>query len=337
MAKGATGYRTASPIWNQFMTKYLADKPTANFVRSPGIVEVEICADSGARPGSGCRDRIIEFYANNQLPSGNEKEFLRTVFVDLWTGQIANESCSESVYEATFFNMVTDGRDELLERERSQAIAWLEQTNNGRLWAERHNISLPIRLPPTQECDGGTPRPQVILSRPGSVESITGEIEILGTALGPGFSGYQVDFGLSHDPLGWGQVEERRSHMVENNLLARWDTSDLEGGPATIRLTIYGPDNPYTSEHDPITLETRVQVTILEPTPTPTPTPTDTPTPTSTPTPTNTPTATVTGTATPLPTETATPSATPTTGPSPEPTATQELPVMQPTLTPTPG
>jgi 1A family penicillin-binding protein len=304
VAAGQSGYQMASPIWNSFMSRYLADRQPVEFPRPAGITQAEICADSGARPGSGCDRRVVELFAGDQPPAGVDQDFLRPIFVDLWTNLVANEACTEAVHEATFFNLVANGRGEVLARERSNAQAWLEQTAGGRAWASQRNISLPLRLPPSEACDRNTPRPEVAISEPKSQDSVSGEIEIFGTALGPNFGGYLVDFGLSHDPQGWGPVQELRTHTVDEQLLARWNTEDIEGGPVTVRVIIFGPDNPYTDEEDPVSQEARVLLTLLEPTPTATATPTETPTATTTPT------ATVTGTATATPTETATPSPT---------------------------
>ncbi|MBK7894910.1 MAG: hypothetical protein IPJ90_08525 [Anaerolineaceae bacterium] len=136
----------------------------------------------------------------------------------------------------------------------------------------------------------------------------------------PGFGGYQVEYGFGNDPGGWGLVQERQDLSVENGLLASWDTSSLNySGPLTIRVLLFGPDNPTTPEEDRAIVVERVTVTLLEPTPTATPTATSTATPTETPTatatsePTGTATPTIesTATETAVPTETPTPSATP--------------------------
>jgi len=333
--EGQSGYQMASPIWNNFMSNYLASRPAASFTRPPGIAEAEICADSGARPGPGCSERIIELFAGDQLPQGIDKDFFRPVTVDLWTLLEANASCSESPYEANFFNLVVNSRPEQAEREISSARAWLEQTTGGHNWANQRNVAIPLRLPPTDACDPDIKRPQVNITFPGSMESVTGEIEIRGTAMGPNYTGYLVDYGLSHDPQGWAPTQDIRSHMVDNDLLARWDTSGLPGGPATIRLTIFGPDNPFTDEYDPVQLTSRVQILVVEPTATPTPTPTDTPTPTNTPTPTSTSTPSPTGTTTPTPT--ITPSQTPTLFAPPPDTATPTPPATIPPLLTSPA
>jgi hypothetical protein len=276
-------------------------------------------------------------FAGNQLPLGSDQDFIKPLFVDLWSNLEANQSCSESVYEVNFFNLVVSGRPEILDREQRGARTWLEQTPAGQAWAALRDISIPLRLPPPAACDGNTPRPLAVISFPGVMESVTGEIEIRGSANGPNYSGYLVDFGLTHDPQGWAPIQDLRTHAVEDGLLARWDATEIQGGPATIRLTVFGPDNPYTSEFDPVSIEVRVLIIIVEPTPTPTPTPTSTPTPTNTPTPTMTPSPSPTGTSTQTPTVTPSPTNTLVAPPPATATSTQIAPVPPPaTATSTP-
>jgi penicillin-binding protein 1C len=328
IGRGASGYQVASPIWNSFMTQYLAEKPQMDFVRPPGIAEVEICADSGTRPGPGCDNRRLELFAQDQLPLESDSDFVQKVPVDLWTNLRATEACVGSVFEAGFFTLLVSGGDVVLERERTVARRWLEETGAGRNWAGRRNIGLPLQLPPTESCDENTPRPEVDISQPASGTDIIDTIEVHGTVKGPNFGGFQVEYGVSHDPLGWGVVQERQPNQIDNGLLAMWDTSSIiDYGPVTVRVIIYGPDNRYTAEDDPVSIEYRVLLTLLEPTPTPTPTPTQTPTASVTPTATQTPTRTPTATETTM--STMTPSSTPTSPGGSTPTVT-------PTPTPTP-
>lgn len=307
IGEGRSGSRVASPIWNQFMSQYLAGRQPLTFVRPPGIVELEICADSGTRPSDSCTQRMVELFAGDQLPLESDLDFRQRVRVDLWTNLRANEACQEAVYEAFFFNPLVSGREDVLAREQEGARRWLETTAGGQFWAAQRGISLPLSLPPTQSCDANTPRPRVEINQPTPGEELTEQIRIRGTARGPNFGGYQVEYGLGQNPGGWGLIQERRPEAVENERLAVWETPGLnESGPVTIRVVIFGPDNPYTAEADPVTMEARVTLNYLAPTPTPTATPTETPTPTQTPT----------ATATNQPT--ATPS------PTTEPTATEE-------------
>lgn len=331
---GQSGYRVASPIWNRFMSQYLADKQPVNFSRPAGVVEMEICADSGVKASPLCTERRVELFAADQLPLAENNHFLQQVLVDLWTLQRANASCPESPYEAVFINLLASGDPLVLAREQQNARNWLENTSAGQAWANARNISLPLHLPPTEECQPGQERPFIAITFPPENSDITDLVDIFGTVRGPNYGGYQVEYGLGTDPGGWGLVQERRGNMVENNLLARWDTSGINAfGPITVRVLIFGPDNPYSPENDPVILERRVRLNLLQPTPTPTPTPTETPTPTSTPTasptPSSTPTPTNTPTATPTlsiiitiiaDTPTPTPIATPLPTSTPEPT-----------------
>ena len=326
IGEGQSGTRLASPIWNSFMTQYHAAKQPLDFARPPGVVDVEICADSGTRPGNDCPDRRIEIFAEDQLPLDSGQDFIQNVQIDLWTNLRANENCSESVVEKGFFTLLVSGNEEVISREQQRAREWLETTNAGQRWANQHNIGLPLQLPPSQSCDANTPRPSIEISSPQANGDIINTVEIRGSINAPNFAGYQIEFGLGQNPGGWGLVQERRNEPVENGVLASWDTSEINNnGPITLRVLVFGPDNPNTPEEDPARIEQRILLNLLEPTATPTSTPTHTPTPTLTPTSTNTPEA----TATPTNTIEATAESTATA------TSTLESPAATPTSTPT--
>ncbi|MCL4869467.1 MAG: PBP1A family penicillin-binding protein [Anaerolineae bacterium] len=331
MTQGTTGGNSAAPIWNEFMAAYHTNRQPIPFVRPPGVVEMTICADSGTQPGAGCTNRVTELFAGDQPPLPADQDFLQTLPVDLWTNLLANANCAESVFEASFFSPIATVRPNVMERERLNARNWIEGTAAGQAWAGARNIALPLRLPPTEACTPNTPRPLVNITFPLADSEVGDIIEIRGNARGPNYVGYRLEYGLSHDPGGWGELLGLQPVQVDNGLLASWDTSTIPGGPLTIRLLIYGPDNPYTPEEDRVTLESRVRLTLLQPTGTPTPTATATET--ATPTPTGTATAAATGTPTPTETVIFTPT------PSPTVTATETSPVptvVFPTNTPTP-
>ena len=96
-------------------------------------------------------------------------------------------------------------------------------------------------------------------------------VDVRGSVSAPNFTGYRVDYGLGQEPGGWGLVQAMQPNQVENGRLAVWDTSPIKlFGPITLRVVIFGPDNPYTPETDPVSLEARTLLTLLQPTPTPT-------------------------------------------------------------------
>ncbi|GAB4150625.1 MAG: hypothetical protein Fur0021_13460 [Candidatus Promineifilaceae bacterium] len=338
---GASGYQMAAPIWHDFMQLYLAGRERQAFAMPAGIIEAEICADSGVVPGPACPARTRELFAQDQPPLDASHDFLQQIPIDLWTNQIANEYCSESTFEANFVSLLVSGADSVIERESNLSQNWIENTNAGRSWAASRGLAIPLRLPPATACDPNTPRPILAITQPTLDSDVTGAFDIIGTATGPNMTQYRLEYGLSHDPGGWGLIQDWRSGAVENGLLGRWDTNGIPGGPIAIRLLVAGPDNPYTPENDPVTLETRVRLQLLEPTATPTDTPTPTATTTTTNTPTNTPTAAPTLTLTPTATITAAPTASQTPMPLPtdtlEPITPTDTPPASPTVTDTPS
>ncbi|MCZ2115413.1 MAG: hypothetical protein LC131_16525, partial [Anaerolineae bacterium] len=172
-------------------------------------------------------------------------------------------------------------------------------------------------------------RPRAEITRPRTENDALdrGAIAIWGTALGPNYQGYQVEYGLGQNPGGWGMIQERRPEALQDGLLAIWDASQVDySGPVTIRVIVYGPDNPFTPDYDPVQIEGRTVFNLMSPTATPTATATATPTATETPT--------VTPTATTTETPTATPTAT--TEVTPPPTDTPSLPTLTPEATPYP-
>ncbi len=333
IAAGQSGYRLASPIWNQFMSQYLAGREALSFVRPPSVVDREVCADTGIAvdQNSTCAQRLTEVFAGDQPPQDAASGTTRMT-VDLWTGLQANASCGEAVYEATFGGggVPVNGRPDVLDRERALAQNWMQTTAAGQQWAANQGSTQTATAPPTQACDANTPRPRAEITSPRNEADAPDRaaIEIRGTAMGPNFQGYQVEYGLGQDPEGWGMVRERRPEAVQDGRLATWDASQIEySGPVTIRIIVFGPDNPFTPENDPVLLEGRTVFNLQAPTPTPTTTATQTPTATATGT--ATPTVTFTPTATTTGTSTATVTATPTATASPTPTT--PAPVESPT------
>jgi 1A family penicillin-binding protein len=348
IGSGQSGYRLAAPIWNQFMTQYLAGKEALGFPRPGGVVEREVCADTGIAVSATtpCAQRLVEVFAADQPPL-DESQGVTRVSLDLWTGLRANEFCNDAVYEATFGGGIpVNGRPEVLERERALAQQWIQTAGQG--WSGQSSGGLSLGTPPTESCDGNTPRPRAEITRPREERDIPDrrEVRIEGTALGPNFAGYQVEYGLGENPGGWGLIQERRPEAVQDGLLATWDTTQIDySGPVTIRVIVFGPDNPNTPENDPVTKEGRTVVNLVQPTATPTETATVTATPTATGTaiptvtPTLPPTATLPATAAPTLPATATATLPAAVAPTetPTPTATQEaIPTedLRPTATP---
>ncbi len=81
MGRGATGARMALPIWAKFMGKITDQKGEEAFIRPPGIIEENVCLNSGMLATSGCDSIAAEVF----LP-----EFFPQDVCDLHGGQLHN-------------------------------------------------------------------------------------------------------------------------------------------------------------------------------------------------------------------------------------------------------
>ena len=333
MASGASGYQIASPMWRTFMDRTLAGWQVIDFPRPQGIVQMEICADSGTQPSADCPAdrRQWELFVADQPPLGPEHDLYRRKYIDLWTGLEANQNCPEAVEEHLFVVIEDEG-----------ARRWVEETAVGRQWAADRGIILEerpgdpsprLRQPPAEACTLETPRPRVRLTSPMPGQTVTGQLILYGEVSAPNMRGYRVEYGVGLNPIGWGLVQDWVPFPVHAGEVARWDTSETAGGEYTLRVIIAGP---LTKDGVEVQYEHRIPITVLNPTGTPTPTSTPTATPTPTPTPTETTTPSPTPSVSPTPTETPTlppsPSPSPTSTPTPTPT---QPPGETPTPTPT--
>ncbi|MBN1179307.1 MAG: PBP1A family penicillin-binding protein [Anaerolineae bacterium] len=295
------GSRGAAPIWHDFMEAATGGTPIHPFERPAGIVEMEVCADSGTQPSEHCPQRRTEIFAADQPPPGPEADWHQYVQIDAFSGLLANEHCPNHITEQVLL-VITDPQ--------------------GREWAQTHGWP----LAPIDYCNEGTTVPLVHISQPASGATVDGQVTVVGTVELPNFNHYDVEFGVGGNPQGMGWVSGPHLAQVRDGVLATWDTSHLSPGLYTLRIKAW--DN----EGHTAVAEVQCYVATSTATPTLTPLPTDTPTPTLPPTeaPTDTPTPTLPPTDTPAPPPTDVPTAEPTAIP---PTDT---PTETPTDTPTP-
>jgi 1A family penicillin-binding protein len=85
-----TGVSGAGPIWHQFMRRVSVGDPPQDFERPDGLVQVEICALSGALPTSACPYRRQEWYLPGSQPTQFDT-FYRAVNVDVATGCLVEQ------------------------------------------------------------------------------------------------------------------------------------------------------------------------------------------------------------------------------------------------------
>jgi len=295
------GSAGAGPIWHDFMEAAHEGIPVHDFVRPDRVIDIEICADSGARMSEYCSRRKMEVFAEDQPPIDSDQGWYRVVQIDELTGLLATEYCSDHVVEK---------------------VMVVIEDPHGREWAQSHpDYFGGIPLAPLDECTESVARPVVMIMGPVQDSVVQGVVSIVGTVQLPNFDRYEVQYGQGADPRTWDWLSGPHLAQVRDGTLSQWDVRGLAPGIYTLRVRAFDKEQRR--------FDGQVRVIVIGPTATATVS--STATSVSTPTLTVTPSATIVPTLEPSPTTqpTATPVATPT------PTATVVLPTS--TLTPVPS
>ncbi|MGQ9494276.1 MAG: penicillin-binding protein 1C [Anaerolineae bacterium] len=83
-----SGISGAAPIWHNFMEEALRGKPVQDFIRPSGMVQVEICAESGMLPNPYCPHRRFEWFITGREPQ-EKCSMHQLVKLDRRTGELA--------------------------------------------------------------------------------------------------------------------------------------------------------------------------------------------------------------------------------------------------------
>ncbi len=94
-------------------------------------------------------------------------------------------------------------------------------------------------------------RGTVGISSPAAGETVSGEVEIMGTATSPAFSYYKVEYSV--DGSAWVTVDEDWQHeaAVTNDALASWDVTGIKNGAYWLRAVVVDNTGNYVAS-DPI-------------------------------------------------------------------------------------
>jgi hypothetical protein len=80
------------------------------------------------------------------------------------------------------------------------------------------------------------------IDSPAAGETISGTVEITGTAAAPGMMRWRAEFAYDPDPTGTWFLISEGVDPVENGLLAEWDTSRIREGDYALRIAAYFAD-----------------------------------------------------------------------------------------------
>ncbi|MBC8449860.1 MAG: penicillin-binding protein 1C [Chloroflexi bacterium] len=140
--RGVSGVDGAAPIWRDVMETLLRDRPPLPFPRPEGLVEVEICADSGFLPGEHCPRRRTElFIAGTEPPDTCSMHQL--VRLDARTGQLADDATPpEQIVERVYFVLPADLQDWA----REEGIPQPPRLQNGQPAVTDHGSRITVQV-----------------------------------------------------------------------------------------------------------------------------------------------------------------------------------------------
>lgn len=204
-----TGMRGATPIWQAFMEAVLEDTLVVDFSRPRGLVEVEVCTQTGLLPTPYCGPTHKEVFLKENVPRLVDNVFV-PFRVHKVTGLRAGPNVPAEQAEVRVFMIVPE---EALEWATAEAVA----------------------IAPTEE-HGGTPDDSVMILYPRDGDTVRSILEIRGNAYFPGFQSYEVSYaGLDNSDM-WVRIS-LSTEPKANAVLAAWDTAQNPDGAYVIRLT----------------------------------------------------------------------------------------------------
>lgn len=197
--------KLAANLWHALMQYAVRNLPPDGWRMPAGISALEVCDPSGQLPTRDCPNVVSEVFLNGNEPVQYDALY-RAYQVNRETG-----------FLATVFTP-----PELVERR-----VYLVVPPEAKAWAEQAGVLLP---PEAYDAVQMLPvNPTVNIVSPPMFASLRGKVEIRGTAAGDGFLSYRLLVGQGLNPSGWMQIGEPVSSPVNNGLLAKWDTADLNG------------------------------------------------------------------------------------------------------------
>jgi 1A family penicillin-binding protein len=205
---------SAGRVWNRYMEAALANVSPRPFNRPADVVQREVCKLSGLLPTPECPERVQSLFTPANLPSQPDNLY-RRVEVCKVNGKLA-------------FDLVpANGRES-----RVFVVFPAPDTD----WGPRNGFP----APPGQRCDDVYRGVKVAqIEGPGPEMSVTGTIQVVGSAMMDDFHHLDLEVGAGANPTVWTKITDARTEGVDRALLGVWDTASFPPGRYTLRLTVY--------------------------------------------------------------------------------------------------
>ncbi len=231
------GYGSAAPLWNRVMTASLQVQGRPNaFPNPPGLIQAQICSDTGTLPPQTCGALRTELFVQGQEPPSADQAFVQQVAVDTWTGLRANEYCPDNRVSATVLN-ISD----------PTAVAWLNSPQ-GAADAQRLGIATgTVTTVPTDVCSVNTEVPIARILSPTEGQVITtGPTQVVGTAsASQTFNRYQLEYASAAQPTVFTIIGGPVTTPQNSGVLGTWNTQQMPNGAYILRLAMFSNSGGY--------------------------------------------------------------------------------------------
>jgi hypothetical protein len=230
--------------------------------RNPGgLVAPEVCGDTGTLADANCITRKAELVIQSQMPPPADQAFVQTIEVDTWTQLRSNEFCPESTEVKTFANIGDP-----------TAVSWLNNTGEGRAFAGRIGLPIPMENAPVAACELGTVRPTARIIQPFGNQTITGTVPVTGQVTAPDFNRYQLEYASVQAPDNFQIIGDFSTTQQPNagSVLGQWDTTTVPNGTYIVRLMAFSNSGGWVQHAvQPVNINNAqpTPVPVIQPTP----------------------------------------------------------------------
>jgi membrane peptidoglycan carboxypeptidase len=201
-----------------FMISALADTPATDFVRPPGLSEVDTCTPSGLKADDTCGRKVKNLLPDATAPTKGD-DWWQKVNVDIRDGLIATELTPPQFVQQRYGLSIPASVTGFA---RSQDEEWAGVLNTS--------------TTPTDKSTGQAPV-KITAPRQGAKFASNTVIPITGQATSADFTAYRVEYGLGSPPLAWTLIARSQTPQPGGGL-ALWNVAGLPDGTYTLRVVI---------------------------------------------------------------------------------------------------
>ena len=224
------GSKGAAPIWNAFMSWAHEQKPIEIWPRPAGISQMAVCETSGQLPTAYC-PTINEYFIEGTEPTVYDNMY-QEFRINRETGRLVTLSTPPELIESRIYTIYPE-----------QAADWVRENELEQPPAEYDTISTPT---------GQTGDTAILSLEP--FQYINGEIVIVGNAKSGDMAYYRMSYFPGLTPHNLLSITDEIRGQKENEPLAIWDVSDLDG-LYTVLLTSVRGDGTFEEVSVPVTVD----------------------------------------------------------------------------------